>query len=94
MLAEAAACGVPAVAVNAPGCAEVVRDGETGLLTKSDPTALAEATIGLLLDEPRRRRMGHAARAVAEREFDGRVQIERTLAVYAEARARRAARAR
>jgi 1,2-diacylglycerol 3-alpha-glucosyltransferase len=94
VLAEAAACGVPAVAVDAPGCAEVVRDGETGLLTKGDPTALAEAAIGLLLDEPRRRHMGRAARAVAECEFDGRLQIERTLAVYAEVCARRAARAR
>ncbi len=94
VLAEAAACGVPAVAVSAPGCEEVVRDGETGLLTKSDPTALADATIGLLLDEPRRRQMGRAARAVAEREFDARLQIERTVEAYAEARARRRARAR
>jgi glycosyltransferase involved in cell wall biosynthesis len=94
VLAEAAACGIPAVAVDAPGCAEVVRDGETGLLTKGDPTALAEATIGLLLDEPRRRHMGRVARSVAEAEFDGRVQIARTLAVYADARERRAARAR
>jgi glycosyltransferase involved in cell wall biosynthesis len=94
VLVEAAACGLPAVAVHAPGCAEVVRDGETGLLTKSDPTALAEATIGLLLDEARRRHMGLAARAVAEAEFDGRLQIERTLAVYADARARCAARRR
>jgi glycosyltransferase involved in cell wall biosynthesis len=93
VLAEAAACGVPAVAVSAPGCEEVVRDGETGLLTKSDATALADAAIGLLLDEPRRRHMGRAARAAAEQEFDARLQIDRTVAVYAEARARLDARA-
>jgi len=92
VLAEAAACGVPAVAVSAPGCDEVVRDGETGLLTKSDTTALAEAAISLLLDDARRAGMGRAARAVAEREFDVRLQIERTLAVYAEAQALGAAR--
>jgi glycosyltransferase involved in cell wall biosynthesis len=92
VLAEAAACGIPAVAVDAPGCAEVVRDGETGLLTKGDPTALAEATIGLLLDEPRRRHMARAARAVAEAEFDAQTHIARTLAVYAEACDRRARR--
>src|SRR6185369_4243883 len=50
VLAEAAACGLPAVAVIAPGCDEVVRDGDTGILTKADPAALAEAAIGLLLD--------------------------------------------
>jgi 1,2-diacylglycerol 3-alpha-glucosyltransferase len=88
VLAEAAACGTPAVAVSAPGCDEVVRDGETGLLTKSDTTALADAVISLLLDDSRRAGMGRAARTLAERQFDVRAQIERTLAVYREARAR------
>jgi glycosyltransferase involved in cell wall biosynthesis len=82
VLAEAAACGLPAVAVDAPGCDEVVRDGETGILTKSDPTALAESAIGLLLDADRRQRMAKAARALAQREFDVRLQIERTLSAY------------
>jgi glycosyltransferase involved in cell wall biosynthesis len=86
VLAEAAACAVPAVAVSSPGCDEVVRDGETGLLTKPDPAALAEAAIGLLLDADRRHRMAQRAREVAEREFDVRLQIDRTLSVYAEAR--------
>src|SRR6266508_2152719 len=36
VLAEAHACALPAVAVGASGVDEVVRDGETGLLTKSD----------------------------------------------------------
>ena len=88
VLAEAAACGLPAVAVDAPGCDEVVRDGETGILTKSDPAALAEAAIGLLLDPERRRGMARRAREVAERQFDVRLQIDRTLAVYFDAIAR------
>jgi 1,2-diacylglycerol 3-alpha-glucosyltransferase len=82
VLAEAAACGVPAVTVNGPGCDEVVRDGETGVLTKPDSAALADALIGLLLDAERRSRMAARARAVAEREFDVQLQIDRTLAVY------------
>lgn len=85
VLAEAAACGLPAVAVSAPGCDEVVRDGETGLLTKVDAAALADAVIGLLLDADRRAAMAGRAREVAAREFDVRLQIERTLAVYAQA---------
>jgi glycosyltransferase involved in cell wall biosynthesis len=88
VLAEAAACGLPAVAVGASGCDEVVRDGETGLLTKGDPTSLAEAAIGLLLDGERRAAMAVRARDVAEREFDVRLQIDRTLDVYADALAR------
>jgi 1,2-diacylglycerol 3-alpha-glucosyltransferase len=85
VLAEAAACGLPAVAVSAPGCDEVIRDGETGLLTKGDPTALAEASIGLLLDAERRTTMGRWAREIALGEFGVGLQIDRTLAVYAAA---------
>jgi glycosyltransferase involved in cell wall biosynthesis len=88
VLAEAAACGLPAVAVIAPGCDEVVRDGDTGILTKADPASLAEAAIGLLLDADRRATMGARARQVAEEAFDVTMQITRTLDVYAEAQAR------
>jgi len=90
VLAEAAACGLPAVAVDAPGCAEVVHDGDTGVLTKGDPSALAEAAIALLVDPARRAAMGLRARQLAEREFDVTLQIDRTLAVYGEVVARRA----
>jgi glycosyltransferase involved in cell wall biosynthesis len=88
VLAEAAACGLPAVTVSGPGCDEAVRDGETGVLTKPDAASLAEAAIGVLLDDERRARMSARARAVAEREFDVGLQIDRTLALYAEAAAR------
>jgi glycosyltransferase involved in cell wall biosynthesis len=89
VLAEAAACGVPAVTVSAPGCDEVVRDGESGVLTKNDPATLAEAAIGLLLDGARRTTMAARAREIAEHEFDVARQIDRTLAVYERAMARR-----
>jgi glycosyltransferase involved in cell wall biosynthesis len=85
VLAEAAACGVPVVSVTGPGCDEVVRDGETGILTKPEPAALAEAAISLLLDGARRRRMGVRAREMAERDFDAFIQIDRTLALYGRA---------
>ena len=91
VLAEAAACGLPAVAVLAPGSDEVVRDGESGILTKGEAAALAEAAIGLLLDGERRAAMRVRARQVAEAEFDVERQITRTLDVYAEAHARRRA---
>ncbi len=85
VLAEAAACGLPAVAVTAPGCDEVIRDGESGLLTKSDPGDLADAATVLLVDMERRTAMGRRAREVAEQEFDVRLQLDRTLDVYAAA---------
>jgi len=83
VLAEAAACGLPAVAVAAPGMQEVVADGETGLLIKPDPAALAEAAIGLLLDPARREAMGARARDLAHRQFDADAQALRVSRLYA-----------
>src|SRR5262249_7548411 len=88
VLAEAAACGLPAVAGAAPGCGEGGRDGETGILTKADPAALGQAGLGLLLDAERRAAMGARARQVAERAFDVARQITRTLDIYADVLAR------
>ena len=83
VLAEAHACGVPAVAVRASGVEEVVADGETGVLTKSDARDLAEAAIGLLLDAERRGAMAERARAVAERSFAAAAQVELMARHYA-----------
>lgn len=70
VLLEAAACGLPLVATDVPGCREVCRDGETGVLVAprdADPLARA---IGRLLASPdERRRFGAAARELVEREF-------------------------
>jgi glycosyltransferase involved in cell wall biosynthesis len=76
VLAEAHACGLPAVAVRASGVDEVVRDGETGLLTKADVEDLADAAIGLLLDAPWRSAMAVAARALAVSDFSATRQVE------------------
>ena len=82
VLAEAHACALPAVAVRASGVDEVVKDGETGLLTKSDAQELADAAIGLLLDADRRLGMGRAARDLAERDFSATRQVEVMAGLY------------
>jgi len=82
VLAEAHACALPAVAVRASGVDEVVRDGETGLLTKSDAQDLADAAIGLLLDADRRLGMGRAARELAGRDFSAMRQVEVMAGLY------------
>src|SRR5438128_1395768 len=74
-LAAAHACGLPAVAVRASGVDEVIRDGETGLLTKAEAAELADAAIGLLLDRSRRENMARAARGCAEAEFSAVRQV-------------------
>ena len=69
-LLEAAACARPIVAADMPGCREIVRPGETGLLVPPhDVAALTEALAALVGDAERRRRWAVPARLLAEREF-------------------------
>jgi glycosyltransferase involved in cell wall biosynthesis len=85
VLLEASACGRPVITTDTPGCRDVVRDGETGVLVPAgDAVALAAAIRQLLLDPARRRQMGAAGRSLAEREFGIDRVIEAHLAVYRE----------
>ena len=85
-LLEAAACGLPIVTTDAPGCREVVRDGVNGLLVPvRDAAALAAALKKLIDDAQLRRNMGEQSRLRAEAEFGLETVIAQTLAVYREA---------
>ncbi|MEC9217361.1 MAG: glycosyltransferase family 4 protein, partial [Pseudomonadota bacterium] len=82
-LIEAAACGRPLIATDVAGCRQAVVDGVTGMLVPArDSVALATAIEALLADPERRRAMGVAARADAEKRFDKAIVLERTLALY------------
>ena len=89
-LLEAAACARPIVASDMPGCREVVRHGETGLIVPPrDTAALAAAIAALARDPARRREMGLAGRDLVEREFAEEVVTRQTLALYEAALAER-----
>ncbi|MDR3036370.1 MAG: glycosyltransferase family 4 protein [Kitasatospora sp.] len=68
-LVEAMRCGVPVVSTDCPlGPAEIIQDGVDGrLVPVGDRTALANALLGLIADEPARRRMGQAALSSSRR---------------------------
>ncbi len=60
---EALALGVPVVAVNQAGPAEIIEDGRSGLLVApEDPAALAEAVVRLLQDDELREGLSDGAR--------------------------------
>lgn len=60
---EGMAFGLPVVAADAGGPAELMRDGENGLLvTRNDPNALVEPLRRLAADVELRRRLGATAR--------------------------------
>ena len=82
-LQEAAACGLPIVTTDVPGCREVVRDGENGILVPHrNVDALAKALLRLITDPALRARMGEAGRRIAENEFSVQRVIALTLAAY------------
>jgi glycosyltransferase involved in cell wall biosynthesis len=81
---EAFAAGVPVVATNAGGLPEMVKDGETGLLTPvADPPAMAAAIVRLALDRSLGARLAEAGRRLVESEYTVERMVERTAAAYA-----------
>ena len=82
-LIEAAACGRPIVASDVPGCREVVRHGENGLLSlPRDVFPLAEALRTLIGNPDMRYKMGIRSRKIAEEEFSTGLIISQTLSIY------------
>jgi glycosyltransferase involved in cell wall biosynthesis len=68
---EAMAAELPVVATDVGGLAELVVDGETGILVPpGDEAALTEALGRVVADRELRRRLGTAGRARAESSFD------------------------
>ena len=70
VILESMAAGKPVIATHVGGNAELVREGETGLLIpRQDVGALVHALQRLLTDPCSRREMGHNARILARRDF-------------------------
>lgn len=84
-LLEAAACGRAIVATDVPGCREIVRHGENGLLVEvRDVAALAKAMATLLSDTATRQAMGAAGRQMVLQEFSEEKVVADTLEIYQE----------
>jgi glycosyltransferase involved in cell wall biosynthesis len=81
---EAFAAGLPVVSTPTGDLANMVRDGETGLLVPAgDPAAMAKAVISLLEDPDRSAAMARRARGEVEKYSWAHVS-ERWAAVYTE----------
>ncbi len=83
---EAMACGCPPVACGTGGAAELIEDGETGVLVPAvDAPALAHSLIELLNARERRSAMAIGGRALVEREYTVEHMVSRTVEFYEEA---------
>jgi glycosyltransferase involved in cell wall biosynthesis len=83
ILIEAAAAGRPIVTTDAPGCREVVRPGENGLLVPvQDSGELVSAMRTLIQNPEMRKAMGAYNRALALKEFDLVSVVSQYSAIY------------
>ncbi len=84
-LIEAAACALPIITTDVPGCREVVDHELTGLLVKPhSPETIAQAIEQLVGGAQLRAQMGKAGREKMLAQFDEQIVIRQTLSVYAE----------
>lgn len=82
---EAGLSGIPVVSTCAAGVADVVMDGETGVVLRSDtPTDLAKAAAGILTDSAAREEMGKGARAQCMTHFTTEASARRWIEVVLE----------
>ena len=81
---EAAACGIPAIASDIPGCREIVLDGGCGAVVPlDDPTALSDTIERLARDETLRLQMGRRAVAFARSHLDQSLVFDQIATIYA-----------
>jgi glycosyltransferase involved in cell wall biosynthesis len=76
---EAMACGLPVVATNVGGNAELVADGLSGrIVPHSDPEAMAQALHAYVTNQDRAREHGRAGRQRVLRDFS----MDRMVSAY------------
>jgi glycosyltransferase involved in cell wall biosynthesis len=82
-LMEAAACERAMIATDAPGCREIVIDGQTGLLVPiEDPQTLAQAIVKLATSPELRARYASAARELVVTKLSARIIGEQIVELY------------
>ncbi len=90
VVAEAGAAGLPVVATRVGGVPEIIKDGITGILIPPhSPDEIVCAVEELIQRPDLARSLADAGRKRAEESFSQEVMVEKTLAVYREAIARR-----
>lgn len=82
-LIEAAACGLPIITTDVPGCRQMVHNGKNGVLVPAKNShALAMAIKDLVENSGKRKKMGQESRNIAESKYSNEMIIESFFRVY------------
>lgn len=83
VLVEAAACGRAVITTDHPGCRDAIEHDVTGVLIPiRDAMALANAIEDLINNSEKRKQLGQAGRALAEREFAIEKIVDAHMRIY------------
>jgi len=85
VLIEACAAGIPIIASDWPGCREIIRNNETGILVEPGSADAASKAVFELVSNPRlAQSLGISAKAMAANELDVSAVVETTCDIYRE----------
>jgi len=85
VLLEAASCEKPIIATNVPGCREIVRAGENGILVEPKDVESIEKAIKYLVENPKEiEKMGKKGRQIVVENFSEKIVVSETLKLYNE----------
>ena len=83
VLCEAAACGLPIITTDHPGCRDAILPKKTGILIDAgNPAAIVSALLNVASSPQKMIKMSTAGRAYAEELFDVTKIVERHLIIY------------
>jgi glycosyltransferase involved in cell wall biosynthesis len=83
ILIEAAAAGKPILTTDAPGCRELIRPGENGLLVRVGDAADLRNSLRVMIENPQMRiAMGEKNRDLAVQEFAQELVVSQFMSIY------------
>jgi glycosyltransferase involved in cell wall biosynthesis len=83
-LLEAMSCGVTVVGTDVAGTADVITDGEDGLLCETSVASLRETIEEVMSDDQKRARLAASARETIVEEYSLETIVQQELALYAD----------
>lgn len=82
IVSEAMYCGLPIVAVNAPGICDLVQNNINGFLTSENEKELSGTVEKLIKDTDLRNKFGEASQKIARENFTDAISASKMLEIY------------